>query len=145
MTPDDWTGLSAEEWAEKLAEALDHCQDVLAQMKRDHGLSVDAAGAKLLAEAALASYRAARDAATADGILAAGRMTAEATPDPDGWVPWAGGECPVEPGKMVDVRFRFGGETCEVPAIDWNWSLGQGDHVIVAYRLSRPKTGEVEA
>lgn len=73
---------------------------------------------------------------------------AEIAPQPsaDGWIPWAGGECPVANGTLVDVRYRSGRENYELPAneIDDRFSNdasycfwhhdGMGND-IVAYRV----------
>lgn len=62
------------------------------------------------------------------------------------WIEWHGGENPA-PGKMVDVRFRDGGESMREPADDWNWgfppSRGRKDSHsdIIAYRILQ---GEAE-
>ena len=33
-------------------------------------------------------------------------IEAEAAPDLDGWIPWHGGECPVEPNIRVEALYR---------------------------------------
>tara|TARA_R110000751_G_scaffold307812_1_gene431874 strand:+ start:45692 stop:46054 length:363 start_codon:yes stop_codon:yes gene_type:complete len=38
--------------------------------------------------------------------LAAFRAAQEAQEPDDGWIPWAGGECPVEPDALVNVQIR---------------------------------------
>lgn len=61
--------------------------------------------------------------------------------DPDAWTEWAGGDEPPADatGKVVDVRFRGGGEGVG-PAAVYNWGRypteidGEGD--IVAYRIA---------
>ncbi len=65
----------------------------------------------------------------------------------DGWIEWGGGECPVETGTLVDVRYR-GGKGCgSVPAnVDsegWRdadseyWRNDGFENDIVAYRVVR--------
>lgn len=71
--------------------------------------------------------------------LSVGQKT---TPQPsyDGWIPWAGGDCPVTHDTVVDVRLRNLGEGRAV-ASNWRWRraiqenslLGGAD--IVAYRV----------
>ena len=45
-----------------------------------------------------------------------------AAPQPadDGWIPWNGGDCPVEVGTRVDVRYRDGWEGDGL-ASKWRW------------------------
>lgn len=54
--------------------------------------------------------------------------------DDDGWIPWHGGECPVEGGSRLGVRFRDGGMAFVGRADDWSWKhqLLPGD--IIAYK-----------
>lgn len=76
--------------------------------------------------------------------------------DADGWVEWGGGECPVERGTLVDVKYSGGEENFGVSALTEGW---QDDHVqgsngkrtavnwvdnlpvsgIVSYRLHKPE------
>ena len=56
----------------------------------------------------------------------------------DGWIPWSGGECPLDLLTQVDVRYRNSGEliigsTCLAGAYDW--SHDERDYDIVAYRI----------
>lgn len=37
----------------------------------------------------------------------------------EGWIEWGGGECPVPPGTIVDVRYRSG--QVEKSACAWGW------------------------
>ena len=74
--------------------------------------------------------------AKAEAILAA-------TQPDDGWIPWAGGDCPVAHSTTVDVRLRSQGEGCDV-ASNWRWlhqtrgnSILKGTD-IVAYRVVKP-------
>lgn len=75
--------------------------------------------------------------------------------DADGWIEWDGGDCPVERGTLVDVKYSGGEENFGVSALTEGW---HGDHVqgsngkltavnwvnilpvsgIVAYRLHKP-------
>ena len=68
-------------------------------------------------------------------------------PSTDSWIPWAGGECPVAKGVLVDVRFRDGEELLSVPAQTrlpihreangrfW-YDEGMGNDII-AYRIAK--------
>lgn len=70
----------------------------------------------------------------------------------DGWIEWGGGECPVEEGTLVDVRYRNGEENHHVGAglsfcdtgsnPDLNaedWSKDDTSSDIIAYRLHQPQ------
>ena len=70
----------------------------------------------------------------------------------DGWIEWSGGECPVEEGTLVDVRYRNGEENHHVGAglsfcdtgsnPDLNaedWSKDDTSSDIIAYRLHQPQ------
>ena len=83
------------------------------------------------------------------------------TPDADGWIEWKGGECPVERGTLVDVKYAEGEENIGVSAMTQGW---HEDHVegtnkqrtaanwvdrlpvtgIVAYRLHKPEQAKPE-
>lgn len=70
----------------------------------------------------------------------------------DGWIDWAGGECPVEEGTLVDVRYRDGEELSALPANDFAKSHRDASHAfwrndgsqndIIAYRLHQPQEAE---
>jgi hypothetical protein len=72
---------------------------------------------------------------------------AEATPDADGWIEWAGGECPVAPGVLVEVRYRGSRKPETGP---WETETGPGETFgecwqdddyaedIIAYRIVSP-------
>ena len=53
------------------------------------------------------------------------------------WIGWKGGECPVPPDTMVEVRLRDGRELFPSLARGWYWVwTGGGDpYDIVAYRV----------
>lgn len=55
----------------------------------------------------------------------------------DGWIPWAGGECPVEPGVRVEVRFPAGSISSPTRAesLSWRETDPSYDCMIVAYRV----------
>lgn len=86
------------------------------------------------------------------GDIVAYRVVAPVEPAPpadaDGWIEWAGGECPVPDGTLIDVRYRDGEDVCEVPANEMAKSprdaseafwLHDGLNVdIVAYRVVDP-------
>ena len=48
------------------------------------------------------------------------------------WIKWHGGECPVPPETMVQVKLR-GGIVGELRAGDYRWRCGLGDSDIVEY------------
>lgn len=55
--------------------------------------------------------------------------------EPDGWVDWAGGECPVLDCVRVDVRFRNGRQADNHDPVGWNWRRNDWPSDIVAYRV----------
>lgn len=64
---------------------------------------------------------------------------AEATqPFDDGWIPWEGGECPVDLDTPVHIRLRDGSSSLDgdpLQAREWYWSAGLGDGTIAAYLI----------
>lgn len=58
-------------------------------------------------------------------------------PDPGGWIPWHGGECPVEPETMVEARLRDGFKTQQRTAhkFRWRWEHTGESGDIIAYRV----------
>lgn len=72
----------------------------------------------------------------------------------DGWIEWGGGECPVEKGTLVDVKYRCGdvnlhikaGEPDSAGSIDTafavRWSKLGAEYDIIAYRLHQPTKSE---
>lgn len=62
----------------------------------------------------------------------------------DGWIQWAGGECPVDSDAIVEVKYRkpnpyqFNNDR----AGDFNWSHDGIDGDIIAYRLQQPTKSE---
>lgn len=66
----------------------------------------------------------------------------ESKADADGWIDWAGGECPVECGALVEVQYRNekahhikGANRAGV----WCWTHDNNDGDIIAYRLHQPQ------
>ena len=69
--------------------------------------------------------------------------------DADGWIEWKGGECPVDHGVMIDVRYRDGVVRKCMPALepvaDYHdvmhqyWQNDGVDGDIIAYRLHKPE------
>ena len=63
---------------------------------------------------------------------------AKPKPDADGWIPWVGGECPVNPDALVRVRFadflEEGG--CRACQYQWHRSNPHAPSDIVAYRVA---------
>lgn len=72
----------------------------------------------------------------------------------DGWIEWGGGECPVEKGTLVDVKYRNckinkhvkagvpdnGGSIDTVYAFSW-YKIG-AEYDIISYRLHQPQEEE---
>ncbi len=57
----------------------------------------------------------------------------------DGWIDWAGGECPVPKGKLFEYRLRDGGTGAPLTSSTaWNWKHEGSPYDIVAYRLIAP-------
>ena len=74
------------------------------------------------------------DNAKAEAILAASR------PD-DGWIPWKGGECPIDKESTPSVRFRDGAVHvghAPWPAKYYDWSHTGDPGDIVAYQVVKP-------
>lgn len=67
----------------------------------------------------------------------------------EGWIKWEGGECPVERGALVDVKYRDGFELLSLSAMKNApskrdagyafWRNDGADNDIIAYRLSKPE------
>lgn len=56
----------------------------------------------------------------------------------DGWIEWAGGECPVDGAAFVDYKMRSGQVgTDDAHILRWNHKGFSGD--IIAYRLHQPQ------
>lgn len=127
-------------------------------------LSIDYATAIITREQyeiALEFYRAHEGAKVENLRFVGGVLVGEFTPtrpaeritinaivtDAEGWIDWAGGECPVDKGTMVEVKYRNGTVKPAEPANHYIWTNGYGsitttDADIIAYRLHQPK--EVE-
>jgi hypothetical protein len=69
----------------------------------------------------------------------------------EGWIEWGGGECPVEEGVLVDVKYRDGDEFPDalgVPALSGNgtgsafWERDGYNNDIISYRLHKPQQAE---
>lgn len=76
-------------------------------------------------------------------------------PDADGWIAWKGGECPVDEGVVIDVKFRNGTvQTACAARCDkspnhrywtWIWSHSGHESDIIAYRLHKPEQAKSTA
>lgn len=53
------------------------------------------------------------------------------------WIKWEGGECPVPPETIVEVRFRNGEVHGPIPSRGFDWKHEVMDDDIIAYRLAR--------
>ena len=60
----------------------------------------------------------------------------------EGWIEWGGGECPVEEGTLVDVRFRDGDDGINIEAKNLHWFHKNWSADIIAYRLQQPTKSE---
>lgn len=58
----------------------------------------------------------------------------------DGWIEWAGGECPVDSEVAVEIKFRNGaaGGVTQQRAITYRWTDEGSDWDIIAYRVVKP-------
>lgn len=63
-------------------------------------------------------------------------------PSAEGWIEWAGGECPVENTARVDVRWSDGVVMQRKAAWLWRWEHTDSDPNIIAYRIAPPKPGD---
>lgn len=78
-------------------------------------------------------------------IAKAEAALAEPQADEDGWIPWSGGECPLDRLTQVDVRYRNGdelmgaGPTWLAGSYNWNhnWNHDESDYDIIAYRIAK--------
>lgn len=62
----------------------------------------------------------------------------EPKPAADGWIPWAGGECPVGPDAWVEAKLRDGKAWIGKEAQrgeEWLWDHEGGSDDIIAYRV----------
>lgn len=56
-------------------------------------------------------------------------------PDKDGWLPWYGGECPVDGDTFVEAESYEGKQWKQVPARELSWNLKEMGRRIVRYRI----------
>ena len=59
-------------------------------------------------------------------------------PADDGWVEWAGGECPVRADAIVDVKWSGGNQSDFGKAYYWSWEHYDYEDNIIAYRVVKP-------
>lgn len=62
----------------------------------------------------------------------------------NGWIQWAGGECPVDSEVIVEVKFRDPNR-CKFNSLiagDFDWSHDGSNGDIIAYRLQQPTKSE---
>lgn len=60
----------------------------------------------------------------------------------DGWIDWAGGECPITPGALVDIMLQDGEEYSGMTAEGWRWEHLGNRSDIIKYRLHQPQEAE---
>ena len=74
-----------------------------------------------------------------ESAIAKAKAALAATQSDDGWIPWAGGECPINNGVWFWLRFRNGHQFGpDNEATLWRWDnnhLNEGD--IIAYRIAK--------
>jgi len=59
-------------------------------------------------------------------------------PIDDGWIEWKGGECPVEIGTPIDLKFRDGALWLNDIASYLDWRHMGDSRDIIAYRVVKP-------
>lgn len=73
-------------------------------------------------------------------------LPAKELPECDGWIQWAGGDCPVDSDAIVEVKFRtssaYQNQFNSDRAGDFYWSHHGFDGDIIAYRLQQPAKSE---
>ena len=81
--------------------------------------------------------------AMSSAIARAEEALAAPQPDADGWIPWAGGECPVGVNDLTEVKLRNGTAFIDDEAKEgdsWFWDHGDNPSDIIAYRvIKEPK------
>lgn len=99
-------------------------------------------GIKLEKVAKIQSVRITRD--QYEAALAASKETLTGI-GVDGWIDWAGGDCPVESCAVVDVMFRYQENSATDHAGAWRWNHNGTDSDIIAYRLHKPQDANSRA
>lgn len=62
-------------------------------------------------------------------------------PADDGWIEWAGGDCPVDGNADVEIKFRdgcLGGMIRKAGGYYWGRSNAEYESDVVAYRVVKP-------
>lgn len=75
--------------------------------------------------------------ALADAMLAAREAGKSEKKADDGWIEWSGGECPVDPCAIVEIRM-LSSETEVQHAHQYRWDHKGYGGDIIAYRVVRP-------
>lgn len=107
-------------------------------------------------EAALAASKELRPYQVSTGHYTsdAGAGKTASAADADGWIEWAGGECPLEKGTIIDTKDRDGhenfgeviGSTNNVDNIFWQRGVcSYPAYEIIAYRLHQPQDANSRA
>lgn len=112
-----------------LIEALLKVARMAEDLKKPCGMDPESPQAIRNAQYMNISYAARAAIARAEAALA------EPQPDADGWIPWAGGECPLADGVWHRVKFRNGDECLDDQASSWGWGEAAGGFQIIAYRV----------
>jgi hypothetical protein len=74
-------------------------------------------------------------AAIDSAIARAEAALAEPQPEADGWIPWAGGECPVDANVEVIIKDRSGKVWRFGVAGDYDWNHDEEPLDILFYRI----------
>ncbi len=61
----------------------------------------------------------------------------------DGWIPWSGGECPVDGSVMVELRLRDNTDATDI-AENWFWNHCGNEADIISYRLHNSASKKIE-
>ena len=62
----------------------------------------------------------------------------EPEPNADGWMPWSGGECPVDQGALASIQLRDGYRADIRTPRSFRWDHDGSDGDIIAYKLAEP-------
>ena len=115
-----------------LIEALLKVARMAEDLKKPCGMDPESPQAIRNAQYMNISYAARAAIARAEAALA------EPQPDADGWIPWAGGECPVDSKDWVEAKLRDGKAWISEegqPGEEWLWDHDGGADDIIAYRV----------
>ena len=64
------------------------------------------------------------------------------TADSDGWIEWNGGDCPIDPNIMVEIKHRIEESTATNRAKVYRWDHKDNNGDIIAYRIIKEDRNE---